>query len=37
MMIFDVAVAAASGQQRRNAAGLDGGQSFQFEQPGGRR
>jgi hypothetical protein len=28
-MIFDVAVATASGQQRRNAAQLDGSQSFQ--------
>jgi hypothetical protein len=36
-MIFDVAVAAASGQQRRDAAQLDGGQSFQFERPGGQR
>jgi hypothetical protein len=36
-MIFDVAVAAASGHQRRDAAQLDGGQLFQYERPGGRR
>jgi hypothetical protein len=30
MMIFNVAVAAASGQQRCDAARLDGGQSFNF-------
>jgi hypothetical protein len=34
-MIFDIAVAAASGQQRRDAARLDGGQLFQFKWPGG--
>jgi hypothetical protein len=31
MTIFEVAVAAASGQQRSDAARLDGGQSFHFE------
>jgi hypothetical protein len=36
-MIFDIAVAAASGQQRRDAARLDGGQSFQFKRPGRQR
>jgi hypothetical protein len=37
MTIFDVAVAAASGQQRRNAVQLDGGQLFHFERPDGQR
>jgi hypothetical protein len=37
MAIFDVAVAAASGQQRRDAAQLDGGQSFHLERPDWRR
>jgi hypothetical protein len=37
MTIFDVAVATASGQQRRDAARLDGGQSFHFERPDGQR
>jgi hypothetical protein len=36
-MIFDITVAAASGQQRRDSARLDGGQSFHFERPGGQR
>jgi hypothetical protein len=36
-MIFDVAVAAASGQQHRDAAQMDGGQLFQFERASRQR